>query len=295
MTDESFKGTNAENASNSEFNAITTLVERFLENRVSTAIPVRVDEVTPGERGPVGKVSITPLVAHRDANNNVLEMSSIHDVPYIRLQGGVCAVIVDPVPGDIGLAVFAKRDISILETGTTKPVQPGSFRMFDEADALYLGGLLNKEPEIFIEMIQDGDITAHAPRSVRIEAVEDNVDIEAGNNVTVVANADVTVQATGNVSVSCDGSVTVEAGGDISAQAGGSAQVTASGNISASASGNITLDAGGSLTISASSVQINTSSGIHHSGGHLNSNGTILETHIHGGVESGPSTTSPPL
>lgn len=172
MAEETAKSIRPLNAQNSAVNALSFMIESAVKGLVNTAMPVRVDAVEAGGVGPVGYVSVTPLVAQRDADNNALTPTTIHHVPYQRCQGGVCALIIDPVPGDIGIAVFAKRDISTLSTGADAPVQPGSFRSFDEADAMYIGGILNSEPEVWMEMTQEGHVTVHAPKTITLQAAE---------------------------------------------------------------------------------------------------------------------------
>jgi hypothetical protein len=58
--------------------------------------------------------------------------------------------------GDIGLMVFASRDISAVITAATTAarnlqVTPGSARMFDYADGLYVGGCLNQMPQNYVQ------------------------------------------------------------------------------------------------------------------------------------------------
>jgi hypothetical protein len=74
----------------------------------------------------------------------------------------VAAVIVNPVVGDIGLAVFAQADSSNVGEGTTAPQQPGSFRRFSQSDGFYFGGFHNAEPSVFIEVAQSGTVNIQA-------------------------------------------------------------------------------------------------------------------------------------
>lgn len=69
---------------------------------------------------------------------------------------GAAALVCDPVPGDIGLAVFCQRDVSNVVNGTPEPVQPGSFRNFDISDGFFIGGFLNQQPTCYIQILPDG-------------------------------------------------------------------------------------------------------------------------------------------
>ena len=154
---------------NSDVNAFSFFVDAMIKRRVNTALPVIVTAVEPGGTGATGRVTVRPLVCQTDAERNVLKPAELFSVPYSRVQGGVAAVICDPIPGDIGLAVFAQQDSSNVDVGTASPVQPGSFRSFDAADAFFFGGFLNRAPEVWLELAQDGTATLHAPNKIRIE------------------------------------------------------------------------------------------------------------------------------
>lgn len=162
------KGGRKSTTANNPENALDFIIERMLKGRVNTAAPVRVDGVQPGGTGQAGFVTITPLVAQLDADGNSLAPQPIHNVPYSRLQGGVAAVIVDPVPGDIGWAVFCQRDISSVKANRGA-ANPGSYRTFDQADAIYLGGILQKKPLIWLELTQEGVATLRAPQKVVLD------------------------------------------------------------------------------------------------------------------------------
>ena len=86
-------------------------------NRVSTATLVKVVSVTnAGGLSPVGFVDVQPLVNQLDGAGNAVPHGVLHRLPYFRLQGGADAVILDPKVGDIGMAAFANRDISLVKT-----------------------------------------------------------------------------------------------------------------------------------------------------------------------------------
>jgi hypothetical protein len=100
-------------------------------------------------------VDVTPLVNQVDAASNPQPHATIYDLPYMRIQGGSNAIIIDPQPGDIGVAVFASRDISQVKA-TQAQGNPGSARQYDYSDGLYLGGMLNGAPSQYLQFNPSG-------------------------------------------------------------------------------------------------------------------------------------------
>lgn len=188
----SVKGTRPITATNTPFNAISYMIETKVKGLVNTAIPVRVETVELGGVGDVGYVSATPLITQTDGNGNALEPQVIPRLPYCRIQGGKAALIIDPIPGDIGIALFAQQDISSLKQGIATAVTPGSFRSFDMSDGIYIGGILNTTPEIYLELTQDGNANLTAPTRVTIESPEVII-----NAPSIVLNGNVSMTGTG--------------------------------------------------------------------------------------------------
>lgn len=123
---------------------------------MQTATLVRVEACTnDGELSPVGFVDVTPLVNQVDGAGNPTPHVTIFGLPYSRFQGGTSAIILDPQAGDIGVAVFASRDISKVKS-TKAQANPGSLRTYDFADGIYLGGLLNGTPTQYIRFTDSG-------------------------------------------------------------------------------------------------------------------------------------------
>jgi hypothetical protein len=164
-----------------EFNAVEFVVRNML-SRVSTMTLVKVVSSTnAGEEAPAGFVDILPLVNLIDGKGKAINHTTIYRCPVWRMQGGSSAVIIDPVPGDIGVAIFADRDISSVVKN--KDVSnPGSFRRFSMADAVYLGGLLNEVATQFVRMAADG-ISITSPTKIKLEAPL--IEFNAATSVTV--------------------------------------------------------------------------------------------------------------
>lgn len=169
-----------------EFNNIAFLVQQALL-KVQTATLVRIESCTNnGGLEPVGFVDVTPLVNQIDGKGNATPHVTIYNVPYLRIQGGANAIIIDPQAGDVGVCVFASRDITKVKS-TKKQANPGSWRQYSFADGLYLGGMLNGTPSQYIQFNNSG-VTITAP----LVTINGNVQV----NGAIVATGDVTGQGT---------------------------------------------------------------------------------------------------
>jgi hypothetical protein len=224
MNETGYKGMQDASAAGSEFNAMTFFVRQLMNRNCTTTLVKVVSSTNSGGLSPVGFVDVTPLVQQVDGNGNVVAHGTIFNMPYQRVQGGENAVIIDPKAGDIGIAVFADRDISNVKR-TKKAAPPGSARRFDMADGLYLGGVLNGVPSQYIQFSGSG-IKVHSPTAITLDAP----------NIAIVA----TTLA-----------------------------------MSATSGGTMTGD-------------------FAHGGGSLASNGIVVSTHKHSGVQSGPNDTGGP-
>jgi len=165
-----------------DFAQLSFVVNQIV-GRKATVELVRVVAVTSaGEAAPAGFIDVVPLVHQVDGAGKGVDHGTIHNVPYLRLQGGPYAVILDPQVGDIGIAVFAARDISKVKA-TKAPALPGSKRRFDWADALYIGGVLNAAPTAWVRFTSEGDIELKAPTVKIIGNVDVTGDITADGEV----------------------------------------------------------------------------------------------------------------
>ncbi len=169
-----------------KFGQIDFIIRQILAS-VQTATLVKVLSCTnTGGVSPFGLVDVVPMVNQIDAAGNSQPHSTIFNIPYLRLQGGANAVILDPQAGDIGIAVFANRDISKVKN-TQAQGDPGSARQFDYSDGLYLGGLLNGVPTQYIRFSSAG-ISIVSPDTVTIQAptiaLQGSVTISEGLTVT---------------------------------------------------------------------------------------------------------------
>lgn len=162
MAEETVKGVANYNANNSEYNAISFLVQQAIREQVNTCIVCKVVARSGAY------VDVLPLVTQISGKGEAVQPTTLYKLPYMRYHAGIAAVILDPVPGDIGLAVFASKDCSNVKTGTSTPQQPGSFRGNTMANGFYIGGFLNKTPSTFVELKQSGEIVITAPGGLTV-------------------------------------------------------------------------------------------------------------------------------
>lgn len=155
-----------------------------LIRRIHTATPVKVLAVVP-LTATTGSVDVQPLILDQDTNGLVIPQSPIYSIPYLRLQGGTSAVILDPVVGDIGLAIFGERDT----TNVVKTRAEGSAptdRTYNSGDGFYLGGFLNAPPTQWVKFLAGGGIDIHA---------EGDLSLSATGNLAITATGTATLSA----------------------------------------------------------------------------------------------------
>lgn len=191
MTDSAY-GQQGVGTQQSEYNTLAFVFQQLLQ-KIQTATLVEVLSVTnAGGVTPVGMVSVKPLVNQMTGNRVAVPHGEIFNIPYLRLQGGANAVILDPEVGDIGMAAFCSRDISAVKNSKAA-ASPGSFRMFDWADGLYFGGFLNGAPTQYFRFSTAG-IDVVSPTKIRLLAPE--VEIQASTSVLINSPA-ITIEGGG--------------------------------------------------------------------------------------------------
>lgn len=177
-----------------DYNALVFVIRQQLQ-KLQTVTLVRVVRVSnAGGLAPVGTVDVQPLVNQMTGNRQSIPHGIIARVPYLRIQGGADAIILDPKVGDIGMCGFASRDISAVKTAKG-PANPGSFRQYDWADALYFGGFLNGTPSQYVQFNTSG-IKVVSPAAVTIQAPEITLDGNVHITGATTADGDVTAEGT---------------------------------------------------------------------------------------------------
>lgn len=157
-----------------EYNNIVFAIRQMIA-KIQTATLVQVVSCTnDGSVSAVGSVDVLILVNQINGNGQGIPEGQLVNLPYMRMQGGANAVILDPQPGDIGIAIFASRDISSV-IATKKQANPATFRMHDFSDGLYLGGVLNGVPSQFVQFNSSG-MTLVSPNQITLQAPTVTVD-----------------------------------------------------------------------------------------------------------------------
>lgn len=152
------------------YNQLEFIFQQLL-SKAQTATLVKVLSCTnDGDLSPIGTVNVQPCVNQVDSAGNPYPHTTIFNVPYLRIanQGGN-AIILDPQEGDLGLCVFASRDLTSVKN-TQAPANPGSERQYDFSDGLYVGLMLSKQaPTQYIRFGTDG-ITIVSPTAITLQA-----------------------------------------------------------------------------------------------------------------------------
>lgn len=208
MHDKPVKGTKRLTTANTMTNATSFLIEQTIRDTVNTAEVVSIDGADQtGTDGATGYAAATPLVCQTDAFDNTLPPASIHRLPFLRPQAGKAAIVMDPQPGDKAILIAMKRDSSGVTSGKNDPVQPGSFRTFDQADGYLINGFLGEAPEIWLHLNPvTGDISLSTKAA--------NIDIscrESGDIDIKTGKGNIFITATDSVDIASDARITLTA------------------------------------------------------------------------------------
>lgn len=173
--------------STSEFSSLAFIVRQMMA-RLDTMKPVKVVGVTGGGGAiaKVGTVDVQPLVSMVDGSGNAQEHGTIYGIPWMRIQGGGGAVIIDPKVGDVGFMIAADRDISNVKGQGT--VTPGSERTHDVADSVYVGSIYNDVPDKYVRFDDNGiKIADSAGNIVELKAAGTTITDKNGNVIEMSA------------------------------------------------------------------------------------------------------------
>lgn len=210
------------NNQGSDANALAFSFERLLAGKhfIKQALVLAVRGEAPDLRA-----DVLPLVTSVDADGKQIDGVPIYNIQVWRLQRGNSAIIMDPVPGDIGLIAVCDTDTSVSRQARKESV-PGSKRNHSLSDAIYLGGVLNQAPTQFIEFA-DNVLRIITPNPLKVECA--NAEVTATESATLN-----TKKATINASEAIDANTLklkvsgdIEAGGNITDNAGSNAKTLA--------------------------------------------------------------------
>lgn len=153
------------------YNNLDFVIQQALA-KMQTATIVKVISCTNvGGLAPIGTVNVQPAANQVDSQGNAWPHTTIFNVPYLRIQNaGGSGIILDPVAGDMGICLFASRDLTKV-ISTQVPANPGSNRRYDYSDGLYIGLCLSRVPPTQyiqfsaagIEIVSPTQITLQAP------------------------------------------------------------------------------------------------------------------------------------
>jgi hypothetical protein len=179
-----------------EANALRFFVQQMLNKLAGPTLVQVISCTNTGGVSPVGMVNVQPLVNQLSGNGQPVPHGTVYNLPYFRIQGGANAVILDPQPGDIGMACFCSRDISSVKASKAQ-ANPGSFRTWDWADGLYLGGFLNGAPTTYVQFSANGSLNVVSPLAINLTAPTVNINASESLNInspsTDLSGASITV------------------------------------------------------------------------------------------------------
>lgn len=228
ISDNNKRGIQGIYANTSDYNAVQTQIDTSIQ-KIETTFLAKIDSCQSSGEGGAKTVSATPCTQMIDGEGNGYKSPSYPALPHYRVQAGIAAVILDPVPGDIGVFSCTKRDSTNVSATSNDQQIPASMRSFSPSDAIMVGTVHTKAPTTWIHLKQDNTIVIHAPSGVKIES-DTSVDITAPQ-VTVNATT-VTVNAREST---FSGHVTVQGGLDVSGGSGATVDgsFSATGDVSA--------------------------------------------------------------
>jgi hypothetical protein len=153
-----YQGVATPGDSDHQFNAQVNLVQRLINQRHTITVAKIVGTsniVEYGSAEPIKTIDVLPLVNEVTGAGQPVPHQTVYGVPYLRLQGGSNAVIVDPVIGDLVIFAAAETDISsALKTGQQS--NPGSARRNNYSDGMCLGCISAGTPTQYFSFTATG-------------------------------------------------------------------------------------------------------------------------------------------
>lgn len=159
-------------------------------SRVRTMIMVEVTAVN-GGAGAVaapGTVSVKPLVKIIDGQGNVSSHEALQNIQVFRLGSKFGSIILDPEVGDVGWMAVADRDSSVVVKTSGKESQPGSRRMFNLADGVYMGMLFGGNPTQYVRFTDQG-IQVVDKNNNQITTTSAGVEVKDVNNNEIATSS----------------------------------------------------------------------------------------------------------
>ena len=168
-----------------DFNALEFIIDQLVSQNAHVTWGKVVGLI--GGAGAVaaaGTVNVQPLANMLNGQGQPTPHGVLYGLPYYRMQGGTFALIADPAENDIGLVLFADRDMSSVKA-TKAQANPGSRRRFDMADGVFIGGILNALPVQYFQIIgQVLNIVFGSQINLNAPTVATSAIFEAGNGAS---------------------------------------------------------------------------------------------------------------
>lgn len=182
-----------------DFNAISFIASQLLAGaRICMLVQVLAVTTNGGVAG-IGTVNVQPLVQQVNGLGEVTPHGTIFNLPYIRIQGGGNAVILDPQVGDIGIICIADRDSSAA-IASKNQAPPGSRRKNSPADGFYMMSVISSAPTQYMQF-NTGGINIITPNTFVAKGASG-----ASNPPTVTMSSSSMVLSFGGNSITVDGS-----------------------------------------------------------------------------------------
>lgn len=152
-----YLGTQDSSSSTTDENSIEFVIRQLMNERTHIEL-VQVQSVTntPGQFASVGQVNVLPLVNDLDGYGNAIQHDTVSGLSYFRYAGGNNAILLDPQVGDIGIAVIADKDPSVIKA-TQAQGNPGSRGRSRREYGFYFGlHLGNSNPNQYVQFLSQG-------------------------------------------------------------------------------------------------------------------------------------------
>ena len=200
--------------SGTDLNATSYIVRQMMAT-LSVMKLVKVTAVHPGSGTPpvAGTVDVQLLVNQVDGNGNPVKHGTVYGLPYFRL-GSTWQVVIDPVVGEYGYIVCADRDSSLVISNKGGQQNPGSFRQYDIADGIYMGGIgvLNGAPKASLYLKSDGTVILTDQNNNVLQSTNSGWNLGVGGT-TVMSISSSGINITGTITSTGDitaGSISLE-------------------------------------------------------------------------------------
>ena len=240
-----------------------------------TSIPAIVTKYNPANNTIEAQPTIQAVIQDKDGNQKAVKLPVLPDVPVVFPRGGGVTMTFPIKVGDECLVVFSARNIDSWwqSSGVQLPLDA---RTHDLSDGFALMGVMSKPKVIPAISTSTAQFRSDDGKTYVELDPAGKVTIEAPAGVIIHTNADCVINAAKNVQVNADHiEMTAPSGVQINAN------VIINGNISTTLGEE---NGGGNMTIA----------GTIHANGDVTAGNISLQTHVHGGVQSGGSDTDKP-